>query len=245
VQRIVIFCTDENVFHPPMFARLLELQPDIVSAFFFTPPKAHRFVQNLYRCFKYDGWRAAPRLARHWLRRHWRLEAKSSKWVFRHHDVAIQGFNNPNAPDCISALRALDPTMVLNNQPWILRPEVLSLPIPFLNKHTAALPKYRGVEPIFHALLAREPRIGVVVHTVTRDTDAGDVLAERYVAASDSVFDCYARTFAVGAELYAEAIKSAAEGRKLRTVDATRLPYYTWPDASAIESFRAAGLRYL
>jgi hypothetical protein len=245
VQRIVIFCTDENVFHPPMFARLLELQPGIIAAFFFTPPKAYRLAKSLHRSFQYDGWRAAPRLARHWLRQHCRLNTKSARRVFRRHRVPIHNFRNPNAPDCISTLRAVGATMVLNNQPWILRPELLSLPIQFLNKHTAALPKYRGIEPVFHALLAREPRIGVVVHSMTQDTDAGDVLAERSVPASNSVFDCYAQTFAVSPELYVEAIESVAQGRKLRTIDPAKSPYYSWPDRGAIASFRAAGFRYL
>jgi methionyl-tRNA formyltransferase len=139
----------------------------------------------------------------------------------------------------------LRPTIVLNNQPWFLRSEVLSLSIPFLNWHTAALPKYRGVEPVFHALLAREQKIGVVIHTMTVDVDAGEVVAERYVAASTSVFDCYARAFAVGAELYVEAIEAAAVGRKLRSIDASQSPYRTWPDERAIQAFRAAGFRYL
>jgi methionyl-tRNA formyltransferase len=173
------------------------------------------------------------------------MRARTVRSVFRHRRIQIRDFKNPNGPDCIAALRALAPTIVLNNQPWILRPEILSLPIRFLNKHTAALPEYRGIEPVFHALLAREPKIGVVVHTMTQDTDAGDVLAERYVAAANSVFECYARAFAVGAELYAEAIASAANGHKLRTIDAAHSPYYSWPDASAIAAFKSAGLRYL
>jgi folate-dependent phosphoribosylglycinamide formyltransferase PurN len=246
VSRIVIFCTDEATFQPPMFRRLIEMRgPEIVGAFLFAEPRASRLPASLRRVFAYDGWKAFPRLA-------WRaLQAASARHpgaaeVFRRHGIEAQRFRNPNDPDCMRALRQLAPEVVLNNQPWYLKPPLLSMPgITFLNKHTGAIPSYRGVEPVFHALLDGVPAIGVVVHTMTPEIDAGDIVAERWVEPSRSVFDCYARAFSLGAALWDEAISNVVGKKVLRSVEANERDYRHWPTAGEISRFRKAGLRYL
>ena len=230
-----------------MFARLLGLRrQDIVAGFIIRAPRAERLCARVRRSFRYDGWRAAPRMARHAIRQILKTGPRNSEALFRLHGVPIYRFGNPNAPECVSALKKLTPDIILNNQPWIIKSEVLAIPkIASLNRHTGALPDYRGLEPVFYALLDGAQRIGVVVHSMTTDIDAGDVVAERFVAASKSVFDCYDRAFAVSAELYDEAINMAVERRTLRTIDAARSPYYTRPNGEAVRSFRASNLRYL
>jgi methionyl-tRNA formyltransferase len=54
-----------------------------------------------------------------------------------------------------------------------------------LNVHPSLLPAYRGKEPLFWALLRGEHEVGVTVHRMTEEVDAGPILLQRRIEVPD------------------------------------------------------------
>lgn len=50
---------------------------------------------------------------------------------------------------------------------------------PVINIHPSPLPRYRGLEPVLHAMKNRETSFGVTVHRLAESIDSGPVLASR------------------------------------------------------------------
>jgi folate-dependent phosphoribosylglycinamide formyltransferase PurN len=111
-----------------------------------------------------------------------------------------------------------------------------------LNIHPALLPEAKGVDPVFQSLLHGAPPLGVTVHFMTPELDAGRIVAQRSIEgrARGSVFAITARLFREGAELLASAIESVAGG-------ATGSPqsgigsYQSWPTRREVGQLRARG----
>ena len=111
-----------------------------------------------------------------------------------------------------------------------------------LNIHPALLPEAKGVDPVFQSLAHGTRPLGVTVHFMTPELDAGRIVAQQSIegGARSSVFAITARLFREGAELLAHAIESIADG-------ATGTPqsgigsYQSWPTAGEVRLLRSRG----
>ena len=111
-----------------------------------------------------------------------------------------------------------------------------------LNIHPSLLPGAKGVDPVFQSLLHGAPPLGVTVHFMSTEFDAGRIVAQRAVGerAESSVFAATALLFREGAELLTGAIESVAAG-------ATGSPqsgagnYQSWPTRREVSALRARG----
>jgi methionyl-tRNA formyltransferase len=62
---------------------------------------------------------------------------------------------------------------------WHLPPDVLAVPrLGALNVHPSALPEYRGPSPVLWAIWNGDPCMGLTVHHMTDQIDAGPILAQ-------------------------------------------------------------------
>src|SRR4051794_40424402 len=77
-------------------------------------------------------------------------------------------------------LRELKPDLIyVTGFPWRLPADLLSLPrLGSVNTHPAALPKYRGPNPVFWQLAKGESEIGMTIHRMYPNFDTGPVLAQ-------------------------------------------------------------------
>ena len=113
-------------------------------------------------------------------------------------------------PEAQAAIRALEPdvgAMVAYGQ-W-MPAEVFDLPPKrTLNLHPSLLPRHRGAAPVPAALLAGDREVGLSVHFVEDEMDAGDVLAQLAmpVAEDDTAGSMMARLAEVGAPFFVEAL---------------------------------------
>jgi methionyl-tRNA formyltransferase len=158
--------------------------------------------------------------------------------------VPVYTTRNLNDADGIKFLAACAPDLLLSaffNQR--LREPALALPKHgCLNIHPALLPEAKGVDPVFQSLLHGVPPLGVTVHFMTPEFDAGRIVAQRSIErrAGSSVFATTALLFREGAELLAMAIESVAGG-------ATGSPqggigsYQSWPTRGEVRLLRARG----
>jgi methionyl-tRNA formyltransferase len=83
-------------------------------------------------------------------------------------------------PRLAGMLRELEPDLIfVTGFPWRLPAELISLPrLGSINTHPAALPRYRGPNPLFWQLMNGEPEIGMTVHRMDAEFDTGPILAQ-------------------------------------------------------------------
>ena len=111
-----------------------------------------------------------------------------------------------------------------------------------VNIHPSLLPAARGVDPVFQALLHRSPPLGVTLHFMVPELDAGPIVSQRALEprAASSVFATTALLFREGAELLAAAIDPIARGAT-GTVQGGAGSYQSWPTRREVRDFHTRG----
>jgi methionyl-tRNA formyltransferase len=111
-----------------------------------------------------------------------------------------------------------------------------------LNIHPSLLPDAKGVDPVFQCLLRRVPALGVTVHFMSLELDAGRILAQRSLerSAESSVFATTALLFREGAELLVAAIEPIGGGGSGVPQEGAG-NYQSWPTRQELRNFRALG----
>ncbi|MBI1285516.1 MAG: hypothetical protein GC183_14470 [Thiobacillus sp.] len=124
-----------------------------------------------------------------------------------------------------------------------IAPGVLQLPSAgSVNIHPSLLPDLRGVDPVFFARLRGMAPLGVTLHRVVEDLDAGPVLAQARVdvAASDSVLAITARLFERGADLLLDRLDAILAGDP-GVAQQGAGSYDSWPSSAQVARFHRAG----
>jgi methionyl-tRNA formyltransferase len=111
-----------------------------------------------------------------------------------------------------------------------------------LNIHPSLLPEAKGVDPVFQAILRGAPQLGVTVHFMSPELDAGRIVAQRSIERGSawSVFEATAVLFREGAELLAAAI-GPVEGGAMGSPQSGAGSYESWPTRQELRNFRARG----
>lgn len=81
-----------------------------------------------------------------------------------------------------SVLSKLKPDLLIGSRSYALvKKHILDIPrIGTTNLHYGDLPKYGGCHTIQHAILNGETQIGVTFHYMSKEFDAGNIIAKRY-----------------------------------------------------------------
>jgi len=162
---------------------------------------------------------------------------------FRARGIPVRDVSDVNAPEFLDELRRLGIDLIVSiNTPQRLKPPILALPARgCLNVHFGMLPRYRGLMPIFHAIMNGEPSFGVTVHFMDEKLDNGDIVAQRAISigAADSLDTLYPKAFAVASDLLAEAIDASASGVVTRRPNPeAQKTYYSYPTRDQIQAYR-------
>jgi methionyl-tRNA formyltransferase len=158
--------------------------------------------------------------------------------------LAVYTTRNLNDADGLRFLAACEPDLLISaffNQR--LHAAALALPKSgCLNLHPSLLPAAKGVDPVFQAMLHGSPPLGVTVHFMAPDLDAGPIVAQRAFEPRtvSSVFATTAFLFREGAELLAAAIDPIARGAT-GTAQRGAGSYQSWPTRAELRAFRTRG----
>jgi len=163
----------------------------------------------------------------------------------RAHGLPVLTTRNINDADGLRFLSACAPDVLVSaffNQR--LHEATLALPKRgCLNIHPSLLPEAKGVDPVFQSLLhGAVPRLGVTVHFMSTEFDAGRIVAQRPLErrAESSVFETTALLFREGAELLAAAIERIERGAA-GTAQSGAGSYQSWPTRRELRTLRARG----
>lgn len=97
----------------------------------------------------------------------------------------------------------------------IISDECLALPAHgFINLHPSLLPLYRGPSPIQTALLNGDQKTGISIIPLTKEVDAGPVIAQKVVEiiADETSVDLSERLSVIGADILVDALDSLLSG---------------------------------
>ncbi len=99
------------------------------------------------------------------------------------HDIPVITPDNPNTPEVVERIRALQPDFFFSfYYREMLKRELLALPRQgALNMHGSLLPKYRGRVPVNWAIIKGETETGATLHYMTEKPDNGDIVAQQAV----------------------------------------------------------------
>ena len=126
---------------------------------------------------------------------------KSSRVLqeYRNSDANIQIISATNKTKMFDLLSKRKSNLVLSaGFPYICPSYVLKNGSLFLNSHPALLPSYKGKNPIKDALKCKERYMGVTLHHMIEEVDAGPIIVQEKVLVSGlSIQDIYQLLFGV------------------------------------------------
>lgn len=113
-----------------------------------------------------------------------------------------------------------------------------------LNIHPSILPAYKGVDPVFFAMLDRKKEIGVTLHKMTKTFDSGEILMQESVLVGSVRSLCFynCQLFEEGVKLALNWMNNKRES-SIEVGDNTFGQYDSWPNVDQIKRFRRSGNR--
>ena len=112
-----------------------------------------------------------------------------------------------------------------------------------VNLHPSLLPALRGTDPVFRALARGERRLGVTLHRLAPELDAGDIIAQREAprVEGESVLGATTRLYALGARVLLDSLKEIRSGAGRPQPPST--DYASWPTREEVAELRRQGVR--
>jgi methionyl-tRNA formyltransferase len=174
-----------------------------------------------------------------------RAGGASLRAVCRRHGIDYEPVDDVNSDELVATVRAREIDVIVSSQGQIFREPLLAAPrLGCLNRHSGLLPSYGGLKPVFWALLHGERWVGVSVHEMELEIDAGRVLAQAVVPVTSgcSLYGLYRAIFRVSGQAILDAL-DVLEGRRAAPAVSGEKTYFGEPTRSDVARFRALGLR--
>ena len=245
--KIAFLTTDDPIYLPSFFDRVLSIRAD-EAAVFVVPPlyKNQTSLSAAQRYLRTFGFRAAVGLTARIVRA--KLRRQSIERVCERHGVSCEAREDVNAPEFLEQLRKIGTELIVSvSCPQIFKQPLIELPSRgCLNIHGAMLPAYRGVMPSFWMLANGETEAGVSIFFVNDDIDAGALCAQRSfsIEKGETLDEFLRRSKAIAAELLLELLsKVEADTVESTPLDLSKGSYYSWPKREDVRRFEAAGRR--
>jgi methionyl-tRNA formyltransferase len=248
--RTLAVIDDDPLYHPRYVRRLLEECPDLefVGAAVVRPEGGtgpERYMRSQVKRLR-PGELAllgARRLAAE-------LGRRSVAGEFARAGITPRVVSSVNDGEFLAYARGLEPDVILSSNSLIFKEQLLDLPrIGCINRHSALLPSYGGVMPVFRAVQNGERFTGVSVHEMVPEIDRGRVLARRWlpIFPGDTLERLYESCFNLSFEATAEAARLLRHGEEPVRDDTENLEasYYSWPDEDDWREFRRRGGRLI
>lgn len=210
--------------------------------------KRMSFMQRARETIDIFGYRFFARYSVKYLIR--KLGGKSVRKVFEQRGIPItQVEKSINDNKVLKTIKSYNPDIIVSiasNQ--IFKKKLLTLPQKgCINLHTALLPKYRGLMPVFWAMKNNEEKIGVSVFLMDEGVDSGPIIVQRVlpIEKDDTMEQVIKKTKHVGMQAIIEVLEKMDSGDyELMENDASQSTYFSFPTKKDVREFLASGKRF-
>tara|TARA_B110001454_G_scaffold149426_1_gene138827 strand:- start:5777 stop:6631 length:855 start_codon:yes stop_codon:yes gene_type:complete len=150
----------------------------------------------------------------------------------------------------VEKIRGLKPDLIICiRYAEILKKDVLDIaPDGIINFHPSLLPKYKGLGPIFQAILHDEKEVGFSFHYIDEKIDTGNIIKMKKIRMNgdDSVSRLTIRAHVLGGQELVSIITDLNNGKKImeKTVD-DDTSYFSWPEKEDVKKFFASKKKYV
>lgn len=240
--RLYFILSGENLFHPYYFSGILSrLDNNKYQVVGATIPKEHYpkgilyFINRQFSLWGFIGFAWIVTLDRY------RSIFSSLRNVARKYKIPVIEVKNVNSKEHLDYLESLDIDIVISSQGQIFKKELLALPkIACINRHTALLPEYGGVTPVFWAMYNKEKEFGVSVHYMVEEVDGGDILYQEAIPIKrkDSLFKNYIFAFDKSIYVTLGALQNLERGKVVKRFYPNDKQYFSFPKPETINDFK-------
>lgn len=165
----------------------------------------------------------------------------SVKNVAKNHHIPYIEIEKVNSERHLSYLRRIQPDIIISSSGQFFKEDLLKLPkIACINRHSALLPKYGGVLPVFWAMYNEEKETGVSIHYMVKEIDKGDILYQIPIRniEGNSLFKNYIIAFYKSVEATIEGVKNVLEGKIYKKSSPSERSYFPAPSTKEMREFR-------
>lgn len=259
----VIFCTYSSIYSSLVLKKLLIARDiDVVGVINSTRVLNSEYgaIQASLKQIKLSGWRYSTylflitdlfsllssfvSLVRRKKAGYQQLKTVTS--YAKDNNIPIVETSDINDPFVISFIESQTPDYLLAahfNQ--LIKPSILdSANFSCINIHPSLLPGYKGVDPVFYALLNKEKNVGVSLHEMLEVFDTGKIFSQEAYPSNlfNNVYSHNCKLFETGARMAIEYMenKNKAEGKNQGEGG-----YDSWPSATLVAKFRKDGYKLI
>ena len=259
--RILALVSNDVTYQPRVYEPLVESKQSefvgIVVVPFSTKQKTGirllQFMYNLYgiKGFVYKTYQVLSCRLFDYIGCFIRLKrCYSIKSIAKKYRIPLFDTKKINSKACRQWIADLKPDIILSSQGHYIGKKLLSIPkIGIINKHAGMLPKYRGLYPVFWAMLNGEEQIGITIHFMNEKLDDGDIIVQEMIPIQDDdTFESmYRKVIRKTPELFVKAIDLLGEDAKVKLVpnDECMATYYSFPEKQDIMQFKSSGKKII
>ena len=178
-----------------------------------------------------------------------RKESKfySFKELLKTEKIPLSNEANVNNKKFLSQVAEMKPDLIISvffNQ--ILSPKLIKLSKRgAINIHPAFLPDYKGVSPVFWALVNGEKSGGVSIHYINEGIDTGSIIVRKKITIkkNDTEHSLYLRSAKAGSGLLLKAVSDIKRGR-VKKINNLGGRYFSLPAKKAVNKFKKGGRHF-
>src|SRR3989344_5584034 len=259
--RIAIFTEEDYTF---MFKSYCKLVADLVAqghtvvGLFTLPPKLGKYKNfNIYIYYLKTfgpivffklGYAAINERLKQLYRSILSKEPFTYRTLSAQHGIDFKKINNPNDDAVVDWVEKNNVDVILSTHGFIIKEPLLAAAHQaILNKHSAILPSFRGLFPVFWAML-KMGSIGTTVHRMDKTVDTGEILYQKLYSPleSPSVFCYYKKIFDELGESFLTSLKILnAQASKVELNTNTTASYFSLPTKADYQEFKRRGFRFI
>jgi methionyl-tRNA formyltransferase len=256
----IFLIIDETCFYQPDFVADLAraIQQDIVGAALVTKVgpgnNIEKHMLRSWYCFRPSELckLVAKKLWRQWLNIFSGQDEKAGFYSVRkvYEPFGIDYFEveyDINKAVYTDAIRAAKPDVIISSNSLIFGEKLLNIPKYCINRHSALLPSYGGLWPVFQAVRRGEPCVGVSVHTMERKIDKGVLLSQKVIPVEpdDTIDLLYRKCFRHSAPAVLAALEKIEKGDMTPVSNNYPSSYYSFPKKEHWRELRQRNRKFI
>ena len=260
--RVLLVTQSDNFYLPQYIDGILSSGSTGIVAILILPafPKLLSMLKHTYALFGpilflYLGLKHVLLIALDCLLRVLRLPSRFSiQSIARKHAVSCYSTRKINSTEGLALAKRIEPEIIFSlAAPQKFRSELLSLPsLGCYNIHSALLPKYRGINGIFWAMVHDEQTTGFTIHKMDLDLDTGPIAVQKAVQieSTDSYDDVCRRLIAEATPdivAFLRRLSLVRDDLPLMNIPDDSLKssrFYTFPKAEDRRRFKQLGKKF-